>query len=687
MEMNNSVNSIAEFNNSRRSELKLVFDICKNFGPLILLTGMYKLSWVTGEKVNIELSQDDKLVYENKCGKRIEEESENNFLNYYWIEFGIKDLESIIKYKISLFYKDFDSNTGNIHVLPGALQCWKYINNNHNPIYKRALLCGNGINTYNEYGWEPFYKKPLFIKTDKFKEYITIILEHLANQNMDLQLNKGIIQSNNYYYDFIIEREKHIKNKLNKDNKKGHIRRGHYLKYALIEWINTTNSNEFESFQEIFLFRGLGYFSKFGLENKQLNISHSWKLNIPEYNSQVMRTNESKWYYKNFNMVVELDIAGEFIYNGIYELNRMKLITNDAPTFSALYNISVGIERLQKIVLVLWKLNDTCDEKEFEKSLITHNHSLLRDEIKNYAKGIKYVDFNERENEFISLIQEFYNLARYERFNIDGKNNDEITIVKKYLTKYLKDDLTPFMGEGIKMTDGIKELFGRVIGRISLKYYKLVKLGSDKNFTYTFELRSDSKAQKIFLSDYRKQSLMEGQFNEKIAFKEILIYIRNSRDKNSFLKYLEEIKPLHFDPELINDYLSELSEANISQSLIDEVEYLYDEENYSIKRANIVDLIGNTNVLFEYPYIDKCAKKLLQILDNKKINDSIMNCIMQDASYISDDEILSVLDEVSRYYQQYKEGKADLNDFIKQVKEKYVEYQQFLRKEDSDSIF
>lgn len=54
-------------------------------------------------------------------------------------------------------------------------------------------------------------------------------------------------------------------------------------------------------------------------------------------------------------MVIELDIAGEFIYNGIHELNRMRLITNDGSTFSALYNIAVGIERLQKIVLVPWK--------------------------------------------------------------------------------------------------------------------------------------------------------------------------------------------------------------------------------------------------------------------------------------------------------------------------------------------
>ena len=52
--------------------------------------------------------------------------------------------------------------------------------------------------------------------------------------------------------------------------------------------------------------------------------------------------------------------------------------------------------------------NDTCDVKEFEKSLITHSHNLLREEIKKYPKGEKEIAFNVRENDFISLIQEFY---------------------------------------------------------------------------------------------------------------------------------------------------------------------------------------------------------------------------------------------------------------------------------------
>lgn len=48
-----------------------------------------------------------------------------------------------------------------------------------------------------------------------------------------------------------------------------------------------------------------------------------------------------KWYYKNFNMVSELDISGEFIYNGISIVNNMNSIDLEMPTelFLALYKI------------------------------------------------------------------------------------------------------------------------------------------------------------------------------------------------------------------------------------------------------------------------------------------------------------------------------------------------------------
>lgn len=389
------------------------------------------------------------------------------------------------------------------------------------------------------------------------------------------------------------------------------------------------------------------------------------------------------WYYKNFNMVVELDIAGEFIYNGIKEFNRMEYITNDAPTFFSLYNIAVGLERLQKIVLVLWKLDDESDEEQFEKSLITHSHSFLRDEIRKYTKNSKCSDLNDRENDFITLIQKFYNTARYNRFNINGENDIEISIFSHYISKYIKDVPRCFAQDGIILTDEVKEFLGRVVGSISRKYYELVREGSDRNHTYTYELRSGSKAQKIFLPEYKKKSLMEGQLNERISFKEILVYIRNSREKSAFFKFLDEIKPLDFDPALVISYLEELSKGTVSQTLIDDVEWLYGENEYSHERVELVDLIGNSQVMFAYPDIEACNNILFKVLKDKTINDDVIEHLNQHMVYIDDDDILEVLNDVKRYYQEYKEGKYELDVFLEQIQERYDEYQNFLIKESS----
>ena len=37
------------------------------------------------------------------------------------------------------------------------------------------------------------------------------------------------------------------------------------------------------------------------------------------------------WNYKNFNMGYELEVAGEFIYDGIQTLNQMNSISIGAP--------------------------------------------------------------------------------------------------------------------------------------------------------------------------------------------------------------------------------------------------------------------------------------------------------------------------------------------------------------------
>lgn len=73
------------------------------------------------------------------------------------------------------------------------------------------------------------------------------------------------------------------------------------------------------------------------------------------------------------------------------------------------------------------KLDDDSNIEEFEKSLITHIHCGLNDEIK---KCTNRDILNKRENGFLSLINKFYKTARYNRFNINGKYDYEVDIFR-----------------------------------------------------------------------------------------------------------------------------------------------------------------------------------------------------------------------------------------------------------------
>ena len=100
------------------------------------------------------------------------------------------------------------------------------------------------------------------------------------------------------------------------------------------------------------------------------------------------------WNYKNFNMANELDIAGEFIYDGIQKLNETSCIEESSTLFSFLYHISVGIERLQKIILVLCEKITIDSYRKFENDLKTHSHSGLSQRITKHTNN----KFNSQEN-------------------------------------------------------------------------------------------------------------------------------------------------------------------------------------------------------------------------------------------------------------------------------------------------
>ena len=287
------------------------------------------------------------------------------------------------------------------------------------------------------------------------------------------------------------------------------------------------------------------------------------------------------WQYKNFNMVLELDIAGEFIYDGIHTLNQMKAVNEETNLFSFLYHTAVGIERLQKIILVLFEPVDVENHKEFEERLITHSHTELHHRITVATK----LEFNARENKFLHVLTGFYNSARYDRFNLESQFAKEQELFSDYLVEQIgidKIEYDHFHDNVILLTPKIKEILGRIIGVISKKYYELVCEGCKQTGTFTYELRTDSKAEKIFRST--SKSLQHQKINEKLALKEFLICLRRCRERAPLLHYMDNITPLDFDPALFGEYIYEICNGNIPQELVDEAEHLYGERKYAKNR-------------------------------------------------------------------------------------------------------
>jgi hypothetical protein len=367
------------------------------------------------------------------------------------------------------------------------------------------------------------------------------------------------------------------------------------------------------------------------------------------------------WNYKNFSMGTELDIAGEFIYDGIHTLNQLQNIDEPVKVFSFLYHTSVGLERLQKIILVLFEDEITKDIEVFEKSLITHSHIELSKRI-NDGTDLK---MNKRENDFLALIANFYKSARYNRFNITSKGNDEVVLIEDYILKYIPAEKIErhFITNKINITEDIKTLFGRVIGNIANKYYKLVREGCNMNNTFTYELRSDSKAEKIFYAKTKKNSLYDQKLNESIVIKEFLVYIRNTTDNSSFLRFMNAITPLELESAVVNEYIDSLCKGNVSQGLIDEVEHLYEENSYSKDRLNTIELMGNSNILWNYNDTKECFELLDKFIDGRVECKEFADDFPQKLKLVEDFMLVDSLVGLIDLCNEYLDGKKPEAEF------------------------
>ena len=115
-------NEIKYFNKSVLSFMKLIIEkgieVNNNLNGIVL------------KKINYSKYPKELLVDKYEMDEKKKKETWNNFytqcckdeyLGYYWFEFKI----NLDEYRITMFAKDFDEGSGNIHILPGMIQLWR----------------------------------------------------------------------------------------------------------------------------------------------------------------------------------------------------------------------------------------------------------------------------------------------------------------------------------------------------------------------------------------------------------------------------------------------------------------------------------------------------------------------------------------------------------------------------------
>lgn len=291
-------------------------------------------------------------------------------------------------------------------------------------------------------------------------------------------------------------------------------------------------------------------------------------------------------WWKNFGLGMELDASGAFIYNGIKTLDSLDSLNHAVDIFEVLYNLSVGIERLLKVSIILIEHNESVSIEELEKSLITHNTMDLANRVNDHAN----LNLSGIHREFLALLSKFYKSHRYGRYslacipNIDAEKGMFLQFIQKHLG--VEVDLgDPY--SSVENTDQMKKFIGKVVKKISDPLFSIINDRAHALNIYTYELRSDSKAMKVFYGD-RLDFIDENQVK-----RELLLYLMHPKSCGDHIDMLRSFDCLDLDPALAPSYIKALlNDIHLSYAE-GEVEELYTEVDNVGERFEMLGLMDN----------------------------------------------------------------------------------------------
>lgn len=293
-------------------------------------------------------------------------------------------------------------------------------------------------------------------------------------------------------------------------------------------------------------------------------------------------------FWKNYHLGTELSISGNFIYNGIYCFDLMQHFYYEDEAFEFLYNIAVGIERLQKITLILLEHSENTNQDDFEKSLITHNHLDLHSRIRKNRE----VNLGKIHIKFLSLLSSFYKSSRYDKYNLKSIYNS--TNSRAELINFIEENLKieisiDFLG-CTDNNDNIKQFIGKIIKKICREYYTQIKAECERLNIYTYEVSPESKAIKIFWGD--NFDFIE----ERMIQKEIVKFLIQSELPKGIQEYINIMPAADLSMNNTNYYINYLIDFHKKSSVREELDECYSEMSKISDRINHLKAIGNIDV-------------------------------------------------------------------------------------------
>ncbi len=136
----------------------------------------------------------------------------------------------------------------------------------------------------------------------------------------------------------------------------------------------------------------------------------------------------------------------------------------------------------------------------------------------------------------------------------------------------------------------------------------------------------------------------------------------------------------------MNEYIKELCKGHIPQKLVDEVEFLYGELTSAKDRLKMIDLVGNTNILFDYAEIMECYDLMKSLVTGKCECLEFAKIFPNKLDNLDDDDIHEILKEIPEWcanlLSQETLDSSEKERFVKSVEKLLEEFKGFCAIED-----